>query len=226
MDIYSISLDSPPPFISLFEDDESRWQAVSSRNANADGFFVYAVKTTKIFCRPICKARLARRANVSFYSSGRDAQQSGFRACKRCKPELAGFMPEERAVQKIRGFVSARASQVGDDGAVALSLSQMARQTGLSKWHFHRVFKKCVGMTPTDYLREERARQSVGGRAFDGQDSWLESQNDDFGFDFSIWDDSVGGSGQSGTEVSSTAVSPWNVDDLIIWPEESARGPS
>ncbi|KAK7416360.1 hypothetical protein QQX98_005305 [Neonectria punicea] len=216
------NFDTPLPFISLFEDDESRWQAVSSRNANADGFFVYAVKTTKIFCRPICKARLARRANVSFYSSGRDAQQSGFRACKRCKPELAGFMPEERAVQRIRGFVSERGSKAGE---ASLSLSQMARQTGLSKWHFHRVFKKCVGMTPPDYLREERVRQSVEGQTFDGQESWPESLDVDSGFDFSIWDDSGGGSGHSGTEVSSTAVSPWNVDDFITWPEERVRGP-
>ncbi|KAI5467582.1 metal binding domain of Ada-domain-containing protein, partial [Mariannaea sp. PMI_226] len=137
---------------------ESRWQAVVSRNANADGFFVYCVKTTKIFCRPICKARLARRANVSFYATGHEAQLAGFRACKRCKPEIAGFMPEEQAVQKIRKFVRNRAISGigGDEGNMRLSLSQMAKQTGLSKWHFHRVFKTCVGLTPIEYLREQR----------------------------------------------------------------------
>ncbi|KAL2675488.1 hypothetical protein Neosp_011674 [[Neocosmospora] mangrovei] len=141
--------------VSLFEDDESRWQAVVSRNANADGFFVYAVRTTKIFCRPICKARLARRANVSFFETGVDAQEAGFRACKRCKPEVAGLMPEEAAVRKIRDFVQQRAENK-DDTEARLSLSQMAKQTGLSKWHFHRVFKKCVGVTPTEYLRTEK----------------------------------------------------------------------
>lgn len=229
MDTNTLSLESPLPFISLFDDDESRWQAVVSRNANADGFFVYGVRTTKIFCRPICKARLARRANVSFYLSGRDAQQSGFRACKRCKPELAGFMPEEMAVQKIRGFVGKRTSNGGGDGEAMLSLSQMAKQTGLSKWHFHRVFKKCVGMTPTEYIRDERLRHSTEGQLSDNQASWLESldtENFDAGLDFSCWDD-VTGSAQSSTEASSAAASeysPWNIDDLVIWPEEKNQG--
>nr|CEG05666.1 unnamed protein product [Fusarium clavum] len=88
--------------IASFDDDTSRWDAVTSRNTNADGLFVYAVRTTKIFCRPICKARLPRRANVSFFANGHEAQQAGFRACKRCKPEVAGAMPEEAAVRKIR----------------------------------------------------------------------------------------------------------------------------
>ncbi|KAL4729199.1 hypothetical protein ACLX1H_003610 [Fusarium chlamydosporum] len=131
-----------PSIVSLFDDDISRWDAVTSRNTNADGFFVYAVRTTKIFCRPICKARLPRRANVSFFTHGHEAQQAGFRACKRCKPEVAGFMPEETAIRKIRAFVQQHAEKQ-DDAEVRLSLSQMARQTGLSKWHFHRMFKKC-----------------------------------------------------------------------------------
>ncbi|KAH8734571.1 metal binding domain of Ada-domain-containing protein [Ilyonectria robusta] len=230
MDANTLNLESPFPFISLFDDDESRWQAVVSRNANADGLFVYGVRTTKIFCRPICKARLARRANVSFYLSGRDAQQSGFRACKRCKPELAGFMPEEMAVQKIRGFVGQRISNGGDDGEAMLSLSQMAKQTGLSKWHFHRVFKKCVGMTPTEYIRDERLRHSTAeGQLSDNQASWLESldiENFNAGLDFSCWDDVIG-SAQSSTEASSAAASeysPWNLDDLVIWPEERNQG--
>ncbi|KAH6900671.1 hypothetical protein B0T10DRAFT_453184 [Thelonectria olida] len=224
---------SPLPFISLFEDDDSRWQAVVARNSNADGFFVYAVKTTKIFCRPICKARLARRANVSFYATGQDAQRAGFRACKRCKPEMAGFMPEEAAVQKIRAFVHNKAVELGRDGAEArLSLSQMARQTGLSKWHFHRVFKRCVGMTPTEYLREQRMRESHGHQLPDGQVEWLDTLNIeafDPGLEPEFWDDALlatahseGFVQQSSTEASSTAVSessPWSMDDFVVWPE-------
>ncbi|KAM0441177.1 hypothetical protein ACHAPT_000483 [Fusarium lateritium] len=219
---------SPSPLVSLFEDDASRWQAVVSRNANADGFFVYAVRTTKIFCRPICKARLARRANVSFFTSGRDAQQAGFRACKRCKPEVAGFMPEEAAVRKIRAFVQHQAEKKGDAEA-RLSLSQMARQTGLSKWHFHRVFKKCVGVTPTEYLRVQRQGQQAQESVPDGEPSWLDSL--DLGdlecdFDFSCWDESVVGSGPPSIETPPTTVSgcsPWSIDDLLIWPDERSE---
>lgn len=156
----------PSPIISLFEDDDTRWQAVKDRNANADGFFVYCVRTTKIYCRPICKARLARRANVSFHATGAEAQHAGFRACKRCRPELVGFMPEEDAVRKIRAFVGG----AGADGSAgpAQSLSQMARLTGLSKWHFHRVFKRCVGVTPVEYLRMLRVAARPNNGASDG----------------------------------------------------------
>ncbi|OAA80993.1 DNA repair and transcription factor Ada [Akanthomyces lecanii RCEF 1005] len=149
----------PTPCYLLFRDEAQRWQAVQDRDAAADGLFVYAVKTTKIYCRPICKARLARRANVSFYDTGREAQDAGFRACKRCKPELAGCMPEELAVRKIRAFVEEQRRGTKTGAADSrLSLSQMARQTGLSKWHFHRVFKRCVGATPSEFLRSGGSR--------------------------------------------------------------------
>ncbi|KAM3522082.1 hypothetical protein MY4038_008768 [Beauveria bassiana] len=144
---------------SKFRNDEQRWRAVQSRAGVADGLFVYAVKTTKIYCRPICKARLARRANVSFFDNGYEAKAAGFRACKRCKPEVVGCMPEELAVRKIHAFIDELVGRGCDTqaGAVAAehasSLSQMARKTGLSKWHFHRVFKQCVGATPAEFFR-------------------------------------------------------------------------
>ena len=135
---------------SLFDNDESRWIAVQTRDPDADGFFIYAVKTTKIYCRPICKARLARRANVSFFLTVEEARNAGFRACKRCKPDASGFMPEEEAIRKIKAFL---AEQNGMQKRSGMSLSQMAKQTGLSKWHFHRMFKKIVGVTPVEYLQ-------------------------------------------------------------------------
>jgi methylphosphotriester-DNA--protein-cysteine methyltransferase len=211
--------------VSLFEDDASRWDAVSSRNTTADGSFVYAVRTTKIFCRPICKARLPRRANVSFFTTGYDAKQAGFRACKRCKPEIAGFMPEEAAVRKIRAFVQQQTEKQGDAEA-RLSLSQMARQSGLSKWHFHRVFKRCVGVTPTEYLRIQRQGQEARNSLQRGETSWLDQLDvDTLGqdFDFATWDDSVVGSGYATTETPSTIPddNPWSIDEFLIWPGEN-----
>lgn len=147
----------------LYQDDDSRWHAVRTRDINADGFFFYGVRSTRIYCRPACKARLARRANVSFYADGTEAEAAGFRACKRCKPEVVGFMPEEKAVRRIKEFVIAAAAaaatgdSTGDDYTrERMSLSAMAKEVGLSKWHFHRVFKKCVGVTPVEYLRMMR----------------------------------------------------------------------
>ncbi|KAJ6442678.1 helix-turn-helix, AraC type, DNA binding protein [Purpureocillium lavendulum] len=244
-----LSLAPPPAPPSFFADDDSRWAAVQSRDAVADGFFVYAVRTTKVYCRPICKARLARRANVRFYPTGADARDAGFRACKRCKPDLAGFMPEERAVRQIRAFVrehdgggrdGAHGGGDGGDGdedggasSNRMSLADMAARTGLSKWHFHRVFKKCVGVTPFEYLRTQRLAWGGGEGnqqqvpmqmpwpALDGQDGFLSHDFDFAAFDLAT-DSSEGLSVGSGslTTASGSGCSPLSLDDLLVWPEE------
>lgn len=138
--------------ISLFEDNVSRWEAVKDRNAIADGLFFCASAKTKVYCRPVCKTRLPYRANVSFYKTSKEAQTAGYRPCKRCRPDHEGIMPEDAAVLKVQAFLEGRKGFFGD-GSTQESLSQMARQAGLSKWHFHRVFKKHTGMTPVQYVR-------------------------------------------------------------------------
>lgn len=231
LDLPVMDFDSSSSIISLFEDDESRWQAVVNRNPNADGFFIYAVKTTKVYCRPICKARLARRSNIRFFNNSTEAAEAGFRACKRCKPDLPGFMPEESAVQKIRVFVASRANGGGGDDM--MSLSQMAKQTGLSKWHFHRVFKKCVGMTPTEYLREERLARQHRGEGFESQEEWMrrfEKEAFDLDASFSWFDDDTGAAAAAmTTQVQAQApittdVTTWAMDEFVSWPEEDTRG--
>ncbi|HHU7901799.1 TPA: Ada metal-binding domain-containing protein, partial [Escherichia coli] len=69
--------------------DDQRWQSVLARDPNADGEFVFAVRTTGIFCRPSCRARHALRENVSFYANASEALTAGFRPCKRCQPDKA-----------------------------------------------------------------------------------------------------------------------------------------
>ncbi|MGH6892409.1 MAG: Ada metal-binding domain-containing protein [Dongiaceae bacterium] len=71
--------------MSTYESNESKWQAVATRDKTADGAFFYAVRTTGVFCRPSCVGRPPRR-NVAFYGTTREAEQAGFRACKRCRP--------------------------------------------------------------------------------------------------------------------------------------------
>jgi len=71
-----------------YASDEARFAAVTARDANADGIFYYSVRTSGVYCRPSCKARPALRKNVGFHISCADAEQAGFRACKRCKPNL------------------------------------------------------------------------------------------------------------------------------------------
>lgn len=160
---------------SAFVDDDSRWEAVKSRNAKADGLFVYAVRSTGVYSRPTCKARLAHRFNTAFFKSSTEAQSAGYRPCKRCHPEDSASMPEDVGVTKIRAFIKTRpplAATMEKDGTITmLSLSQMARQAGLSKWHFHREFKKCFGVTPVEYLRIEKkaTRLAASSEAQDGK---------------------------------------------------------
>jgi hypothetical protein len=67
-------------------EQDPRWQSVASREAAADGSFVYAVKTTGVYCRPSCPSRTAKPVNVRFYATPADAEAEGFRACRRCHP--------------------------------------------------------------------------------------------------------------------------------------------
>ena len=125
---------------SRFTSSQQRWSAVVSRNPDAVGSFVYAVKTTKIYCKPDCKARLARQANVNFYDSGPLAEEAGFRACKRCKPELIASQQEDPLLGKIRHAV-----YLVEDSAsrgIKISLGELSSEVGLSKWHLQRVFTK------------------------------------------------------------------------------------
>jgi len=66
--------------------DAEKWLAVVGRDMTADGVFYYSVRTTGVYCRPSCAARLARRENVAFHATCADAEHAGFRPCKRCKP--------------------------------------------------------------------------------------------------------------------------------------------
>lgn len=243
---------------SLYQDDESRWQAVRTRNIHADGLFFYGVRSTRIYCRPACKARLARRANVSFYDDAAGAQAAGFRACKRCKPEVVGFMPEEKAVRRIREFViaSAAAAAEGGDGegegaetGERMSLASMAREVGLSKWHFHRVFKKCVGVTPVEYLRvmRQRRREDLTGSAvaFESIATAAVGDQDDLSWlgDFRLDDQGIplGGEGTLttlGLDLDSSSSSshglsgsePLDVDasldDILSWPDDWWNAPT
>ncbi|KAL7939706.1 hypothetical protein V8C35DRAFT_14196 [Trichoderma chlorosporum] len=227
-------MDMPARHIPLFLDDDAKWQAVQTRNPDADGFFVYGVRTTKIFCRPTCKARLARRGNMRFYATGDEAKQNGFRACKRCKPEVLGLMPEEEAVQKIRAFVQYHEAIKDEErsmGEMKMSLSQMAKKTGLSKWHFHRVFKKCVGITPVEYLKTLRDKaagcspmtESDSGLSWTDQLDLINLEMDfDFGF-LSEEPPTIDSNPDGAQAAPSSNCSPLSFEDLVEWPEDQCK---
>ncbi|OAG36086.1 hypothetical protein AYO21_09713 [Fonsecaea monophora] len=129
-----------------FSSTTARWSAVAFRNSEAVGEFVYAVKTTGIYCRPDCKARLARRANVAFYDNGPLAEEAGYRACRRCKPHLLVLQQEDPLQVKIRHAVDL--VQTTASRGQKISLQQLSDQVRLSKWHLQRMFKRLQGLSP------------------------------------------------------------------------------
>ena len=133
--------------------DEERWQAIKRRDPAFDGKFVFAVRTTGVFCRPSCASRPAKRENVSFFSTVAEAEKAGYRACKRCRPDKLGA-PDPR-IEAVK-----RACAEIEQAEEAPKLAELAAGAGLSPYHFHRVFKAITGVTPKAYAAETRARRA------------------------------------------------------------------
>lgn len=129
--------------------DALRWRAVRSRDAAQDGSFFYAVATTGVYCYPSCASRPARRDNVSFYDAREAAEKAGFRPCLRCRPDLPPRAEREAAMADC---ARRRIERSGTEP----SLTMLAREAGLSPHHFHRIFRRIVGMTPKAYARAAR----------------------------------------------------------------------
>ena len=139
--------------------DETYFDAIRRRDRAFDGRFVFSVRTTGVYCRPSCAARLARRENVAFHATCEDAERAGFRACLRCKPKEASQADRHAAAV-------ARACRLIDAAEEAPSLAALAKAAGLSRYHFHRVFKDVMGVTPKEYgdgLRARRLKEALPG---------------------------------------------------------------
>ena len=139
--------------------DEQRWAAVVRRDPKADGKFYYSVRTTGIYCRPSCAARLPLRANVAFHDTCSEAEGAGRRPCKRCQPNGAPLEDQHAAA-------IVRACRLIKGAEQAPALQSLAKSVGMSAFHFHRVFKRVVGLTPKAFAvahRAEQMRQALPG---------------------------------------------------------------
>src|SRR5262245_727507 len=141
-------------------DDDARWAAVQRRDRSADGTFYYSVRTTGVYCRPSCAGRLPRRENVQFHVSCADAERAGFRPCKRCRPN-------EGAADAKQAAAVAKACRMIEEAEEGVSLAALAKAVGMSRFHFHRLFKATTGVTPKAYAdaqRGRRVRDALGSR--------------------------------------------------------------
>ncbi|MFM9608235.1 bifunctional transcriptional activator/DNA repair enzyme AdaA [Streptomyces niveiscabiei] len=132
--------------------DAERWRAVQHRDGAADGAFYYVVRTTGIYSRPSCAARLARRENVEFHSSLDEVRARGYRPCRRCHPDEP--LPHRYYTDTV-----ARAGRLMDGALEPPNLDALARAAGYSRFHFHRMFKATTGVTPYTYWTATRARR-------------------------------------------------------------------
>ncbi len=130
-----------------------QWQQVLERDARADGQFVYAVKSTKIYCKPSCASRRPTRKQVSFFPSPALAEAAGYRACKRCEPERteAKADPQAGAIAVVTEYLREHA-----DSEARTRLGDVAKATGVGRLTILRGFKRVLGVSPGQYAKEAR----------------------------------------------------------------------
>nr|WP_256257861.1 MULTISPECIES: Ada metal-binding domain-containing protein [unclassified Paenibacillus] len=135
----------PVPVQLSFDD---KWAIVIACDASYDGQFVTAVKTTGIYCRPSCRSRKPKKVNVAFMETNEQAEQAGYRACKRCQPEVERA-PQEELASRIIGFLTEHHKR-------KLALQDLADYIGMSAYYLERQFKQTTSLTPRAYLEKLR----------------------------------------------------------------------
>lgn len=135
---------------------DTRWAAILARDPEADGLFVYGVKTTGVYCRPSSTARLPRRENVEFFDSPAQAEAAGYRANKRANADRTQVVAHHAQLV-------ANACRHIEQADAPPGLEALAAQAGLSPFHFHRVFKAITGLTPKGYVSAHRSRKVRDG---------------------------------------------------------------
>lgn len=146
--------------MSSYTTPNSRWTALLNRDSLAANAFVYCVTTTKVYCRPNCPSRLARRANIEFHDNASDARAAGYRACMRCKPEIpeeAGD-PQKIAIAKTCATISKELQ-----GGQKKTVRELAKDASFTESHFCRMFKKGTGMTIGEYRASIASKRDASG---------------------------------------------------------------
>ena len=129
---------------------QEQWQAIENRDASYDGVFYYALKTTKIVCRPSCNKKQCSPENVVIFDSLKEAQQEGYRPCKRCRPDL----PEWKGAKKE--LADALKQLIDENYTKDFSLEALADVLHVNKFYMLRIFKEVTGTTPLEYHNQVR----------------------------------------------------------------------
>lgn len=130
----------------------AQWEAILKRDENADGRFVYAVRSTGIYCRPSCASRKPKKNNVLIFEFPEMAEGRGFRPCLRCAPQDAGCDPRLEKVRKAVRYIEEHADE-------SPTLAVLGRCVGVSPHHLQRSFKRALGVSPRQYLESLKAQK-------------------------------------------------------------------
>jgi AraC family transcriptional regulator, regulatory protein of adaptative response / methylated-DNA-[protein]-cysteine methyltransferase len=143
---------TPLPDAAGMPSPDEAWEAVLSRNTGFDHRFVYAVRSTGIFCLPSCASRKPRRERVVFYPSAEQATDAGFRACRRCRPDSGRPPAAVRSVERARVYLD---EHLGE----RVTLARLAEVAHMSRYHLQRTFKRYVGLSPREYVEAKRTER-------------------------------------------------------------------
>jgi AraC family transcriptional regulator of adaptative response/methylated-DNA-[protein]-cysteine methyltransferase len=133
--------------------EETYWQAVLNRDSRSDGAFVYAVRSTGIYCNPSCPSRRPQREQVIFFPVPEAAEQAGFRACRRCRPrESTIYELQVELVQRACRYIEENLEDKP-------TLADLSTHVGMSPYHLQRIFKRIMGITPRQYAEASRLGQ-------------------------------------------------------------------
>lgn len=130
------------------------YASVLAKEHTYDGIYYTCVRTTRIFCRPSCRARTPYPQNVRFVNSSEEAMELGYRPCKRCKPEEAGKLgPDEVMAAKVDHLIER-------DLSCPMTLNMLAGQLAVSPFHLQKVYKRVKGYSPADHLQAVRMKEA------------------------------------------------------------------
>lgn len=129
---------------------EIYWQAVKTNDARFNGAFVYGVNTTKIYCKPSCASKQPKRENVRFFSSVEIAEETGFRACRRCKPGSEDPNPQLQLVLRALELL---------ENQEQITLERLAEELSISPTYLQKLFKALIGITPKKFAEMKRLDQ-------------------------------------------------------------------
>lgn len=132
---------------------DEMWEIIIACDRKYDGLFYTAVKTTKIYCRPSCRSRKPKKQNVEFYHGINEVENAGFRACKRCQPEVE-YSPHFSLIKNVIAFLVNNYKQ-------KLELKDIAEHVGVSSYYLVRLFKQETSETPRTYLEKIRVDKAT-----------------------------------------------------------------